>query len=330
LAGFILAPLVLLAGCVSTGIDKSVSTRVSEPVELADTPFFPQQQYHCGPAALATVLGASAVDVLPNDLVNEIYLPKRKGSLQIELLATTRRHGRIPYPLEPDPAHIVDELNAGRPVLVLQNLGLKIRPWWHYAVIVGFEPDNDVFILRSGTNERLKLSTRRFLRTWRRAGAWSFVALKPSETPAHVEEEKYLKAIVAMERLNKPDVLIEAYPRLLERWPDNRIAQLGLANAYYVDGQHETAALTYTHLLDANPNHIPARNNLAMALSKLNCLESALTQSETALALAIKTNEYVKDAEGTQKKIMQLKNNLSPQTQKNPLCQKLDLQLDAN
>ncbi len=322
--------LFILSGCVSTPTDKNTPVDTSESVELANTPFFPQKEYHCGPAALASILGASAVDVLPNDLVSKIYLPQRKGSLQIELLTATRRYGRIPYTLKGDMSHIIDELYAGRPVLVLQNLGLKIRPWWHYAVVVGFKPANGVFILRSGTNKRLELSTRKFLRTWRRAGAWSFVALRPNETPAHIDQEKYLKAIVAMERLDEPNILIEAYPRLLEKWPHNQVAQLGLANAYYANGHYQTAVLTYTHLLNINPDHVPARNNLAMALSKLNCFDSALTQSEKALALATKTNEYIEDAEGTQQEILQLKNRPPQQTQPNPVCQELEPQLTAN
>jgi hypothetical protein len=36
----------------------------------------------------------------------------------------------------------VDQLEAGRPVLVLQNLALKLWPQWHYAVVVGYLPEH--------------------------------------------------------------------------------------------------------------------------------------------------------------------------------------------
>ncbi len=330
--GFFLTPfiLLLLPGCAIVQPDKNIFTSANVSLELTDTPFFPQQDFHCGPAALATVLGASDINVQPNDLVNKVYLPKRKGSLQIELLAATRRYGRIPYPLEPNPTHIIDELNSNRPVLVLQNLGLKIKPFWHYAVVIGYDANKGNFILRSGANERLQLSTRKFLRTWKRAGTWSFVALKSDETPVHADQNKYLDAIVAMEPLNDAWLLIKSYKTFLESWPDDQIARLGLANAYYTDGQYETAALNYTHLLNLNPEHIPARNNLAMALGSLNCFESASTQVDKALRLASENNKYIEDTKNTRAEILQLRNQDTTATTENAHCDELNNQLSAN
>ena len=58
---------------------------------MVDTPFFPQEQHQCGPAALATVLVWSGVHTSPEALTDEVYLPGREGSLQIEMVAATRR-----------------------------------------------------------------------------------------------------------------------------------------------------------------------------------------------------------------------------------------------
>src|SRR5574342_247053 len=62
-------------------------------VELARVPFFAQEAYQCGPAALAMALGAAGKRVTPEELVAEVYLPGREGSLQVEMLAATRRQG---------------------------------------------------------------------------------------------------------------------------------------------------------------------------------------------------------------------------------------------
>ena len=72
---------------------KGLPPGIPEKVELAETPFFSQQRYQCGPAALATVLNAAGVKVTDEELVPEVYLPTREGSLQVEMLAATRRHG---------------------------------------------------------------------------------------------------------------------------------------------------------------------------------------------------------------------------------------------
>ena len=106
----------------------------------------------------------AAVDA--DDLVREVYVAGLRGSLQPELLGATRRHGFIPYVIEPDAGALVAELAARRPVLVLQNLGFDRVPVWHYAVVVGL--DGDDVILRSGTEQRRVERSARFLRSWQR------------------------------------------------------------------------------------------------------------------------------------------------------------------
>ena len=59
------------------------------------------------------------------------------------MLAAARSQGRLPFVLESRFAALQAELTAGNPVLVLQDLGaLGIRRW-HFAVVVGFAPDQD-------------------------------------------------------------------------------------------------------------------------------------------------------------------------------------------
>ncbi|MGD8236773.1 MAG: hypothetical protein PVJ65_11540, partial [Chromatiales bacterium] len=79
-----------------------VAEQAGEPlVQLADTPFFPQQAYQCGPAALATVLNANGVSISPEQLVPQVYLPERRGSLQVEMIAAARRYDQVPVVIEP-------------------------------------------------------------------------------------------------------------------------------------------------------------------------------------------------------------------------------------
>ena len=39
----------------------------------------------------------SGLPVRPEDLVEEVYTPSHKGSLQVAMIATTRRHDRLVY-----------------------------------------------------------------------------------------------------------------------------------------------------------------------------------------------------------------------------------------
>src|SRR4051794_36866499 len=72
--------------------------------ELSATPFFPQTEYQCGPAALATALAAAGFQADPLQLGEQVFLPARTGTLQVEMIAGARRQGavatRMPTQLE--------------------------------------------------------------------------------------------------------------------------------------------------------------------------------------------------------------------------------------
>ncbi|MEJ2087904.1 MAG: PA2778 family cysteine peptidase, partial [Gammaproteobacteria bacterium] len=195
------AALALLTGCAA-GL---VVDRDRPAIELSEVPFFPQNRYQCGPAALATVLVASGVDITPDRLVPEVYLPSRRGSLQIELQAAARRHGRLPYELAPDLEVLLDTVTTGMPVLVLQNLGFSWLPRWHYGVVVGYDPGRSAVLLRSGRERRRAEPVGRFQRTWSLAGRWAVVALRPGEIQATASPSTDLETVVAAGAALAPD-----------------------------------------------------------------------------------------------------------------------------
>ena len=132
--------MLLLGACTtSPQLAQYWPPGASESIELTATPFYPQEDYQCGPAVLATLLGASGNTVSPEVLVHEIYIPDRQGSLQPELVAAARKRGLVIYRLRPKLDDLLGQLNSGLPVLILQNHGIRQLPIWHYAVVVGAE-----------------------------------------------------------------------------------------------------------------------------------------------------------------------------------------------
>ena len=108
----LLVTAVSLSGCASLpdpGYESALPAALPQRVELVAVPFHPQQDYQCGPAALATVLGHAGVARTPEQLVAEVYLPQRQGSLQLEMLGATRRAGLLPYRLEGTPQALLAE-----------------------------------------------------------------------------------------------------------------------------------------------------------------------------------------------------------------------------
>lgn len=252
------------------------------PVELTSTPFYPQTDFQCGPSALASVLARTDIEVTPGELSGQVYLPERHGSLQLELIAAARRHERLAVQVEPSSRAIIAELEVGRPVLALQNLGVAWLPFWHYSVIVGYTPETDSFVLRSGTSERLILRRAAFERSWARGRNWALVVLAPGELPQSADPESYVRAVVGLESVEKFAAARRAYEVGLERWPTNELLLLGYANALYGSGDAVLAANAYLNLLDLNPGHIPALNNLANVLGDLGCPEQALAVIDRA------------------------------------------------
>src|ERR1039457_6234605 len=161
IAGFAFV-LCLLAGCISLPQTEALradgGAGLRSRVELDSVPFFAQEEYQCGPAALAMALNAAGVAVTPDALTDEVYLPGRKGSLQVEMLASARRHGLLAYELAPELRDVLAEVAAGNVVIVLQNQGLcSFYPYWHYAVVIGYDLEKNQILLHSGARARRPL-----------------------------------------------------------------------------------------------------------------------------------------------------------------------------
>lgn len=285
---FILLGLVLLFGCATPDpvlLRHLPPDAAGIPVELDATPFYPQAAHQCGPAALATALGASDVKVTPDVLAPQVYLPAREGSLQAELIAATRRYDRLPVVVGPHLADLLAELRGGHPVLVLQNLGTRSFPFWHYAVVVGYLPERDQVILRSGTEWREVLAAGRFLETWELAGSWGLVVLAPGELPAANDPQPYLEAVAGLESTGRLRAAEMAYAAATKRWPDDPTAWLGLGNAAYREGRLEGAGTSYLEAIRADPGYAAAYNNLAEVVAALGCFDAALSTLARGLTL---------------------------------------------
>ncbi len=269
LGGFFCLGLVLTSGCAPMQSERLLATAAvfPDPIELREVPFFPQEDYHCGPAALATVLVWSGVAISPPQLAPQVYLPERQGTLQLELLAAARRQGRVPYVLQPQLESLMAEVASGHPVLVFQNLGLSIAPTWHYAVVVGFDLSNKEIILRSGREQRHVVALETFEHTWQRANYWAVVVLPPDRLPFTAEELPYLQSVAAIERTGENQVAATAYASARKRWPRSLPALMGLGNTRHALGDIAGAEEVFRHAVQFHPQSAAAHNNLAQTLA---------------------------------------------------------------
>ncbi|MDE2605891.1 MAG: PA2778 family cysteine peptidase [Burkholderiales bacterium] len=283
-AGLLAVVLAALAGCASVPGPEYGRGVAPARAELTAVPFLPQEDHQCGPAALATALQAVGLERTPAQLVDQVYLPQRQGSLQVELLGASRRAGAVPYVLRNDPDDLLREVAAGHPVVVLQDVGLPLLPQWHYAVVVGYDLAERTLVLRSGTVRRLVMPLAAFDRSWARSGRWAFVALPPDRLPATAREADYVAAAAAFERV-QPALAPRAYETALRAWPDSLFARLALGNAAYRRHDLATARTHYEQATREHPESGDAWNNLAQVLADLGRRHEALRAAQRAVAI---------------------------------------------
>ena len=305
-AGLLVAA-VALSGCAwvlpqTEALRQRWPGGLAEHVDLDGVPYFPQEDYQCGPASLAMAMAYAGVDVRPEDLVSKVYLPQRGGSLQVEMLAAARSYGLVSWQLAPRLDDVLREVQAGMPVIAMQNYGLWPIDYWHYAVMVGFDRESAKAVLRSGEKRRLEMPFAVFEYTWKDSSRWAMVVVPPDRVPVTATEASWVQAVVAMERVADRAAARTAYDALLRRWPHSLNGTIGLANIEYAQGRLAAAEALLRDAVERHPDSAVALNNLAQVLADQQRNDEALLLIDRAVALG---GPFASQAQETRAQIRQ-------------------------
>ncbi|MGE6662385.1 PA2778 family cysteine peptidase [Pseudomonas sp. NPDC077408] len=283
----LLFAVLLLGACARAPIVPVGVAGLPEQVELDEVPFFPQEDYQCGPAALATMLTQRGIATRPEQLVKRVYLPKRKGSLQVEMVAAARAHDLLVYPLEPRLEAVLTEVAAGNPVLVLQNLAFDRWPQWHFAVVVGYDLATQTLVLRSGTTRRWTGTFRQFERSWAKGKRWAVVTVSPDQLPRTAQETVWLKAANDLEQIGRNGAALKAYETAAQHWSSG-LSWFVLANARYALGDRNAAEQALRTSVQRDNSFAPAWFNLSQVMAERGCHIQASAAHACAVQLAPK------------------------------------------
>lgn len=257
-----LAAALVLSACTAPSLDLTPAPDAPRKAFVAGVPVIEQEDFYCGPAALAMALQWAGRDTTQAQVARLAFSPGAKGTFQEDMVGAARRLGALAVPLRGFD-DLTGEVAAGHPVIVFQNLGESFAPIWHYAVVTAYDLDRGAVQLHSGRLSRTVMSLAKFERTWAGGGGWALVVLPPGEIPATAPERAVLDAAAGLERSGRPRDAALAYRAGAERWPDNWLWQFALGNALYASGDRAGSRRAWERAVALDPSAPEPRQNLA-------------------------------------------------------------------
>ncbi len=260
------------SGCASRAIQTEALLKappdIAEQHTIASVPFIKQTDNYCGPATLAMAMQFVGTSASLEELGREIYTPKMKGTLQQDLIGAARRRGLMAVPIE-NLDSLLEEVSAGHPVIVLENLAFSWYPQWHYALVFGYDLPNEMLMMHSGSENSKKWAMDRMERSWMYSGYWGLVILPPGELAISANELTHVNAANGLEKVGQLEAAEKSYLSILKKWPESLPALIGLGNIFYNKKNFRESVRYLKLATQYHPTSKAAVHNLAVAQSEL-------------------------------------------------------------
>jgi len=302
------------SGCLS--VPPQTATLLANPpdiplkYQISGVPFYPQEEYYCGPTTLAEIFNFYGVSKTPQQIAPTLFIPDLQGSLQIEMVAAARQQGLLAYAESGNLTQLLSLVSENIPVIILQNVSTSWYPMWHYAVVTGYDLDHQQVVLHSGTNKNRIAELKVFERTWLRGQYWLLAAVPTETNSLHFDPFIYVSA--AQDLLSSGQTMpgINALENATKQWPDYWLSYFLLGN-YYLAIDNAQAAFWYQQGLMNSAEQAEQQaaylNNYAYSLSLSGCKSRAMEMIETALRLQPEDSNI----RSTQKDIEEMPDNAS-------------------
>ena len=259
-----------MAGCATKAIqtEKILNDRSHLPTAsiIENVAFIDQSVGYCGPATLTMAMQHAGHAVKIEDIAKQVYTPGFKGSLQSDMISTSRRQGLTAIPIQ-NLSSLLKEVSAGNPVIVFENLALSWIPQWHYALVLGYDLQKKEIIMHSGHEAYTKIDMAEFELSWKLGDYWGLVVLPVGKLSASADELSHATAAVGLEQANKLNEAEISYRALLKKWPTSLVVLIGLSNLTFKKGQYKETISLLKLATQSHPESEAAKHNLAVALS---------------------------------------------------------------
>ena len=137
-------------------------------LEIEGVPFIRQDSQFCGPASLASVMTYHGMPTDQNTVGKAVYSEKLQGALITDLERYARQKGFETKSGRGTVEELKTDLDRGRPVIVLVDLGFWVVSKPHYLVVIGF--DDEGFTAHDGYTPKNRYPNDRFGAIWGKMG----------------------------------------------------------------------------------------------------------------------------------------------------------------
>jgi len=169
------AAVVLLLGCAA---HQGGAAAPSAGPFIDGVPFFPQDEYMCGPAALASVIGYYGASGGMDAVAKEVYSEKLNGTLPMDLLIYAREKGFEAKYFKGSMEGLKESLVRKEPLILFLNLGYEFYPVGHYVVAVGMDEASGFVYAHSGMKKQERYTVKELERSWSKTG-YSTLLVRP-------------------------------------------------------------------------------------------------------------------------------------------------------
>lgn len=138
-------------------------------LEIEGVPFIKQDSRFCGPASLASVMTYYGTPTDQKAVAGAVYSEKLQGALITDLERYAREAGFETKSGRGTPEGLKTEIDRGRPVIVLVDLGLWVVSKPHYLLVFGY--DGEGFKAHDGYTPGNRFPYARFVEIWEKMGS---------------------------------------------------------------------------------------------------------------------------------------------------------------
>jgi ABC-type bacteriocin/lantibiotic exporter with double-glycine peptidase domain len=164
---FLLMLALVLISCAGSPYQESrTAARM-----IRGVPFYPQEDYQCGPASLAGVLNYRGLKISPEEIAREIFSPRARGTLDMDLVFYAQRKGFSATRYRGGWEDLRKNIDSDAPLIVMVDAGFWLYQKNHFMVAVGYDPEG--LIANSGQDRHKFIPRDVFLRAWKRTKFWT-------------------------------------------------------------------------------------------------------------------------------------------------------------